>query len=182
MMNRQVSAALRFLYINGLLALRRQSMILISISLAPFTFIYFLYLVSPRAELPFGVVDAITFTTVFTGNGMLNDAAYFRLEHHIQELYVASPVGLIAYISGLALSELTFTIPSLAFLFTIMELTVHATAFQLLEMIGIVLLTWIMAASLGFMVSSFSGNSRRYGLWLRSFSTPSPSFRRSSTP
>jgi ABC-2 type transport system permease protein len=151
----QLAAVWRFLYINGLLALRRQTTILISISLAPFTFIYFLYLVSPRSELPFGIVGAIVFTTVFTGNAMLNDAAYFRLEHHIQELYVASPINAISYVSGLAFSELAFTLPPLAFLFIIMELTIHASAVQLAVLAGIVLLTWAMATSLGFMISSF---------------------------
>lgn len=151
----QLEAVVRFLYINGLLALRRQVTMLISISLAPFTFIYFLYLVSSRSELPFGIVGAIIFTTVFTGNAMLNDAAYYRIEHHIQELYVASPVRSFSYVAGLASSELAFTLPPLVVLFAILLTVMHVTPVQVLFMILVVLLTWIMAASLGFMVSSF---------------------------
>ncbi len=151
----QLRAIGRFLYINGLLALKRQTMMLISISLAPFTFIYFLYLVSPRSELPFGVVGAIIFTTVFTGNAMLNDAAYYRIEHHIQELYVASPIRSFTYVAGLASSEFAFTLPPLVVLFVILISVLPVSPVQLLFMVLVVLLTWIMATSLGFMVSSF---------------------------
>ena len=151
----QLSAIGRFLYINGLLALKRQTTMLISISLAPFTFIYILYLVSSRAEIPFGVGGAIVFTTVFTGNAMLNDAAYYRIEHHIQELYVASPVRAFSYVAGLASSELAFTFPPLVVLFIILATVLPVSPVQLLFMVLVVLLTWIMATSLGFMVSSF---------------------------
>lgn len=151
----QARAVARFLYINGLLALKRQTTMLISISLAPFTFIYFLYLVSSRAEIPFGVVGAIIFTTVFTGNAMLNDAAYYRIEHHIQELYVASPIRSFSYVAGLASSELAFTFPPLVVLFVILATVLPVTPLQILFMVAVVMLTWIMATSLGFMVSSF---------------------------
>ena len=151
----QLMSVGRFLYINGLLSLKRQTMMLVSISLAPFTFIYFLYLVSPRTELPFGVVGAIIFTTVFTGNAMLNDAAYYRIEHRIQELYVASPIRSFTYVAGLASSELAFTLPPLVVLFAILLTVIPVTPVQVLFMVLVVLLTWIMAASLGFMVSSF---------------------------
>ena len=151
----QVKAVGRFLYINGLLALKRQTTMLISISLAPFTFIYFLYLVSTRAEIPFGVVGAIVFTTVFTGNAMLNDAAYFRIEHHLQELYVASPIRSFSYVAGLASSELAFTLPPLVVLFAILVTVLPVSPVQVLLMILVVILTWVMATSLGFMVSSF---------------------------
>lgn len=155
MKSRQIKAVGRFLYINGLLALRRQMTILISISLAPLTFIYFLFLVSARSELPFGIVGAIVFTTVFTGNAMLNDAGYYRIEHRLQEIYVASPIRPISYIAGLACSELAFTIPPLVLLFALLYLDIHASALELAIMVGIVLLTWAMATSLGFMISSF---------------------------
>ncbi len=151
----QLRAVGTFLMINGIIALRRQTIVLVSISLAPFTFIYFLYLVSPRAELPFGVVGAIVFTTVFTGSMLLNDSAYLRLERHLQAIYVASPVMAVSYAAGMALSELIFILPPLVVLFVVLGFVVHITPAILLSMLCIVILTWIMASSLGFMVSSF---------------------------
>ncbi len=151
----QLRAAGTFLMINGIIALRRQTIALLSISLSPFTFIYFLYLVSPRSELPFGVVGAIVFTTVFTGSMLLNDSAYLRLERHLQAIYVASPVKAASYAAGMALSELIFILPPLVILFAVLSLVVHLTIAMLIAMLGIVVLTWIMASSLGFMVASF---------------------------
>ncbi len=144
-----------FLIINGVIALRRQTTILISISLAPFTFIYFLYLVSTRAELPYGVVGAIVFTTVFTGNMMLNDAAYLRLERHLQALYVASPVRAFSYATGMAVSELVFIVPPLTVLFIVLGFVIRLSIPVFLSLLGIIFLTWVMSSSLGFMISSF---------------------------
>lgn len=151
----QLRAMAILLVLNGLIALRRQTTILISISLSPFTFIYFLYLVSPRAELPYGIVGAIVFTTVFTGNMMLNDAAYARLERHLQALYVASPVRAFSYATGIAISELVFIVPPLAVLFAVLSLVVHLTPSVFLSLLGIIFMTWVMSSSLGFMISSF---------------------------
>ncbi|MBX8631295.1 MAG: ABC transporter permease [Thermoplasmata archaeon] len=151
----QLRAMMTFLIINGVIALRRQTTILISISLAPFTFIYFLYLVSTRAELPYGVVGAIVFTTVFTGNMMLNDAAYLRLERHLQALYVASPVRAFSYATGMAVSELVFIVPPLTVLFIVLGFVIRLSIPVFLSLLGIIFLTWVMSSSLGFMISSF---------------------------
>jgi len=154
-LNYQFGTSLRILFMNGILALKRQTNLIISLFLTPFTFVYFLYLVSPRTELPFGVVGAIIFTTVFTGNAMMNDSAYYRLEHHIQDLYVASPVRPLFYVLGLALSELVFVVPPLVILFLILSTVERLTLFNVAAMLATVLLTWIMASSLGFMIASF---------------------------
>ncbi len=108
----QANAALRICYFNGIMPLWRSPLLIAAVFLTPFSFLFFLYVIAPRALFPFGVVGGILFTALFTGNGMLNDCAYLRLERQLQQVFVASPVSPLAYLLGMALSELAFALPA----------------------------------------------------------------------
>ncbi|MCI4368346.1 MAG: ABC transporter permease [Thermoplasmata archaeon] len=150
----QAYAALRICYFNGIIPLWRSPLLIGAVFLTPFSFLFFLYVIAPASLLPYGVVGGILFTALFTGNGMLNDCAYLRLERQIQQVFVASPVHPLAYVFGMALSELAFAAPAMVLFFAIL-LHVHPFAFAgLIALIAVVLMTWLMACTLGFFVST----------------------------
>jgi ABC-2 type transport system permease protein len=151
----QANAVARLSYANGLLPMWRSPIMLLAGFLTPLTLLFFLLVVAPRSELPFGVVGGILFTALYTGNGIMNDCAYLRLERQLQQVFVASPVRPIAFVLGMALSELTFTLPALLVFLAILELVTGIGALALLAMVGVVLLTWLMASSFGFFLSTF---------------------------
>ena len=151
----QADAILHLCYANGIVSLWRSPAVLIAEFLTPFTFLFFLYVVAAPAYLPFGIVGGILFTVLYTGNGMLNDCAYLRLERKLQQVFVASPVRPISYVLGMALSELVFSIPALVLFLGILWYATGVPALAILGILGAVLLTWLMATSLGFMISTF---------------------------
>lgn len=151
----QARSAFRICYFNGILPLWRQSTLLIAIFLTPVSFVFFLYVIAPRDVFAYGVVGGILFTALFTGNGMLNDCAYYRLERQLQQVFVASPVRSSTYVMGMALSELAFTIPAQALFLTLLWLTRPFGPGALAGLLGVIVLTWLMATTLGFMVSTF---------------------------
>ena len=156
----QAYAALRICYFNGIMPLWRSPLLIAAVFLTPFSFLFFLYVIAPRALFPFGVVGGVLFTALFTGNGMLNDCAYLRLERQLQQVFVASPVHPLAYILGMALSELAFAIPATV-LFVAILLVVHPIGLlALTALVGVVLLTWLMATTLGFFVSTLFAQLR----------------------
>jgi len=153
----QGRAVLRICYFNGLLPLWRSPILVIAVFLTPFSFLFFLFVIGRSAQadlLPFGVIGGILFTALFTGNGMLNDCAYLRLERQLQQVFVASPVTSMAYVLGMAMSELAFTLPALALFFAILFLILPISAATFAILLGIVLLTWLLATTLGFLIST----------------------------
>ncbi len=153
----QGRAILRICYFNGLLPLGRSPMLVVAVFLTPFSFLFFLFIIGQSVHsnlFQYGIVGGILFTSLFTGNGMLNDCAYLRLERQLQQVFVASPVSSVAYVLGMALSELAFTLPALALFFGILAVVhpVGLPAFAALA--GIVLLTWLLACTLGFLIST----------------------------
>lgn len=156
----QAYAALRLAYSGGVLFLLRSPLSLAAVFLTPFTFLFFLFVIAPHSIFPYGVVGGVLFTGLFTGNGMLNDCAYLRLERQLQQVFVASPVSQLAYVLGMALSELTTAVPALALFLGILVLVAPVGAAGLAALLGIVLLTWLMATSLGFFVSTLFAQLR----------------------
>lgn len=155
---RQGYAALRICWFNGLLPLWRTPTMMASVVLTPASFLFFLFVVertTSPALLPFGILGGILFMVLFTGNGMLNDCAYLRLERQLQSVFVASPVRSSTYLIGMALSELAFTLPALVIFFGLLEAVHPMGVATLLALIAVVLLTWIMACTLGFLISTF---------------------------
>jgi ABC-2 type transport system permease protein len=156
----QAYAALRICYFNGIMPLWRSPLLIAAVFLTPFSFLFFLYVIAPRALFPFGVVGGVLFTALFTGNGMLNDCAYLRLERQLQQVFVASPVSPLAYILGMALSELAFAVPATALFLAILTLVAPVGPAGLAALLGVIVMTWLMATTLGFFVSTLFGQLR----------------------
>jgi ABC-2 type transport system permease protein len=156
--SRQGYAALRICWFNGILPLWRTPTMMASVVLTPASFLFFLFVVeraTTPALLPFGILGGILFMVLFTGNGMLNDCAYLRLERQLQSVFVASPVRSATYLIGMALSELAFALPALVIFFVLLEVAHPVGAATLAALLVVVLLTWIMASTLGFLISTF---------------------------
>ncbi|MGP8076401.1 MAG: ABC transporter permease [Thermoplasmata archaeon] len=156
----QAYAAFRICYFNGIIPLWRSPLLIAAVFLTPFSFLFFLFVIAPHALFPYGVVGGVLFTALFTGNGMLNDCAYLRLERQLQQVFVASPVSPLAYILGMALSELAFALPAMTLFLAILFLIQPIGALAALGIVGLLLLTWLMATSLGFFISTLFSQLR----------------------
>ena len=153
----QLRASGRICYFNGLLPLGRSPMLVVAVFLTPFSFLFFLFIIGQSIHsnlFQFGIVGGVLFTALFTGNGMLNDCAYLRLERQLQQVFVASPVSSVAYVLGMALSELAFALPALVLFFAILAVVHPVGALAFATLVLIVLLTWLLAATLGFLIST----------------------------
>lgn len=151
----QANAIWRICYFYGFLALRRQPLLFIAIFLTPLSFLFFLYVVAPHAVLPYGVTGGIMFTALFTGNGMMTDCAYLRLERQLQQVFVTSPLRPMSWILGMALGELAWTIPAIGLFLFVLAIVVPIGALAVVGLVGVVLLTWLLSTSLGFLLSTF---------------------------
>ncbi len=152
---RQANAVFRICWFNGFLGLVRSPLVFVALFLTPLSFLFFLYVVAPRAELPFGVVGGVLFSCLFTGSGMMNDCAYLRLERQLQQVFITSPLRPISWVLGMALSELTFTIPALVLFLGVLTLVISISIGAFFALLGVIILTWLLASSLGFLLSTF---------------------------
>ena len=127
--------------------------------LLPFIFLYFLSFIAPPSLLPLEIVGAMLFTMQNIGAWVLGDSATWRIECSLQDMFVASPLGRIRYLFGIAFSNLIAMLPALAILVGLLAWVGGQHGVPLTPYAGVVLLgslftLWVMFSAVGIAISS----------------------------
>src|SRR5712692_3721508 len=102
--------------------LRRQPLLVPLIMIVSALPLFFLYVFSSGNVLSIGIVGALVGTLAFlAANSALQELGQDRYLK-VREMMVATPVSPIAYSTGVALSSLIVSLPSIAFYMVIAEL------------------------------------------------------------
>jgi ABC-2 type transport system permease protein len=127
--------------------------------LLPFIFLYFLSFISPPSLLPLEIVGAMLFTMQNIGSWVLGDSATWRIECSLQDLFVASPLGRLRYLFGIAFSNLIAMLPALAILAVLLAWVGGQRGVPLTPYAGVVLFgslatLWVLFSAIGIAISS----------------------------
>ncbi len=126
--------------------------------LLPFFFLYFLHIITPPAEraalFPLQVAGAMLFTTQNIGSWCLSDSAYWRIEEHLQDLFVASPMGKFRYLFGVAFSNLIPAAPALVVLGILLATSMTVTLTGWVILAGAIFAVWVLYSAIGIAISS----------------------------
>jgi ABC-type multidrug transport system permease subunit len=124
--------------------------------LLPFIFLYFLRLISPPGLFPLEVVGAMLFTTQNIGSWVLGDSATWRIESGLQDLFVASPIGKVRYLFGIAFSNLIPAAPALLVLAGLLVVAVgHPIPWYAWGVLaGSIAVLWVLFSAIGIAISS----------------------------
>lgn len=123
--------------------------------LLPFIFLAFLRFISPSGLFPLEILGAMLFTTQNIGSWVLGDSASWRIEAGLQDLFVASPMGKVRYLIGIAVSNLIPALPALVVLGVLFDL--EAPPIPLLAWLVLpaaLLVLWLLFSSIGIAISS----------------------------
>ena len=102
-----------------------------------------------------GFIGALVMSVTFTGMGIANDVVLYRRVYRLQDMFVASPTSPLAYMLGLSLSSLILSSPSLAVALAILVIYSGLSIAKLVEVVAIVMLTWIMIVALSFTLATY---------------------------
>ncbi|HTT15339.1 MAG TPA: ABC transporter permease [Thermoplasmata archaeon] len=119
----------------------------------------FVWILDP-ALLGVALAGSVIFSTFTMGQRVLNEAAYIRIDHKANDLYLASPLSPEAYFLGMASGILVVYVTPIAILGVLAVIIAHlslATGLLLLALSGTV---WLFAASVGYIFSTFFRDNR----------------------
>ena len=124
--------------------------------LTPFIFLYFLKVISPTSYFPLEVIGAMMFTTQNIGNWVLGDSATWRIDLGLQDLFVASPLGKVRYLFGIAFSNLIPAAPALLALGALLYLSLPAPGpwYAWVVLAGSIAVLWVLFSAIGVAISS----------------------------
>ncbi len=122
--------------------------------LLPFFFLYFLHLISQPKYFPLEVAGAMLFTTQNIGSWCLGDASELRLEMRLQELFIASPLGRVRYLFGIAISNLIPAMPALVILGVILSFVTRVSLSAWFILGASIFAVWLLYSAIGLALSS----------------------------
>ena len=119
----------------------------------------FVWILNPGL-IDVALVGAILFSMFTMGQRVLNEAAYVRIDHKANELYLASPLTPEAYFLGMALGILIVYVAPVAVLGVLAEAVIHFTPVAAAILLGLAASVWLFSASIGYIFSTFFRDNR----------------------
>jgi ABC-2 type transport system permease protein len=107
-----------------------------------------------RQYLSVALLGAILFSLFQLGQRVLNEAAYIRVDHKLNQLYLASPLTPGAYFLGIAFGVLLTYLGPILVLVALAAVLVPITPLLGLELLAVGFAVWLFASSMGYVVST----------------------------
>jgi len=106
------------------------------------------------------LVGALLYSTFTMGQRVLNEAAYVRIDHKANDLYLAGPMSPESYFLGMAAGILLVYLPPVVILGALAAAVIHFTLAQALLLFALATVVWVFSASIGFVFSTFFRDNR----------------------
>jgi hypothetical protein len=119
----------------------------------------FVWILNPSL-IGVALVGAVLFSMFAMGQRVLNEAAYVRIDHKANELYLAGPLTAEAYFLGMAAGILVVYLPPVLVVGALAAIVVPLSAGDVLLLAGLSALVWVSAASIGYVFSTAFRDNR----------------------
>ncbi len=140
-------------YSTGFLWLKRNPISLFFSTISPFSILFVLFIIGNGKYTEFAIAGSLIMALVSYGLSLGQDISLYKTEYKIQDLFVASPVSPLTYMTGLAISQLLFGFPALSVLVGLTLVYAHNLA-DVIMLVVTILVIWGTTSSLGFFLSS----------------------------
>jgi ABC-2 type transport system permease protein len=144
--------------VNAIYAMKNYPVVLVNTVLSPISFLVIVNFVSKGTLLSQAIEGAFIMSMFSSGMGLQADLSHLKNDFKIQDMVVASPASPAAYVLGMALSEIVYSIPALVTLTVLMGIFVHPSAAQALELLAVMLMMFTTSVTLGFTLSTFTSD------------------------
>ncbi len=159
MVMKQLRSAVVIGYMLSITWIRRNLLSLVWLFATPFSILFIVTVTSSGQAFVQGVIGSLLLVLVSVGTGMAGDATWYRLELKLHDYFIASPVHQIAYLLGIALAGLFYSVPALVVLVPLLVylgLPLLSLPLAILA-VGTV---WLFSAAIGYLVSTYVSNLR----------------------
>jgi ABC-2 type transport system permease protein len=119
----------------------------------------FVYILNPSL-IGVALVGAILFSTFTMGQRVLNEAAYLRIDHKVNDLYLAGPMTPEAYFLGMSFGILLVYVTPVVLVGVLAVVVVPLTLATGLLLTGLAAVVWMFSASTGYILSTFFRDNR----------------------
>jgi ABC-2 type transport system permease protein len=150
------SEILAGIMVNSVYEMRNFPIVLINTVLSPLSFLLVIVFVSHGTLLGEAILGGFIMTMFSAGVGLQGDLSHLKNDFKLQDMVVSSPTSWQAYMFGMALSEIVYSLPALVVLVILAYYFMNLPALSVLIFNGVLLLMFLMSVAIGFTLSTFS--------------------------
>jgi ABC-2 type transport system permease protein len=138
--------------------MKNYPVVLLNTVLSPLSFLIVITFVS-RGQLIGEAIEGGFIMSMFqSGMSLQGDLSHLKNDFKLQDMVVSSPTTPAAYVTGMALAEIIYSVPALAVLTVLAAIYLHPGVFGALELLAVFLLMFLASVTLGFTLSTFSSD------------------------
>jgi hypothetical protein len=156
--SRPFAGTLAFLW-TEVLVQANERMAMFTSMVVPGVILIFVLILNP-ALFSIALVGSILFSTFTMGQRVLNEAAYLRIDHKANDLYLAGPMMPESYFLGMSVGILVIYLTPTVFLGILAAFVVPLTLHLGLILLALAAIVWLFAASTGYIFSTFFRDNR----------------------
>ena len=157
-MSRLGSQILASVLVNAVYEMKNYPVVLINTMLAPLSFLILIFFVSGGKLLGEDILGGLIMTMFQSGASLQADLSHLKNNFRLQEMVVGSPTCSSVYVSGMAISELIYSSPSLLILSILFALYIHVSALQVVGIIIVLFLIFLASVALSFAFATISSD------------------------
>lgn len=143
---------------NSIYEMKNYPIVVVNTVLAPFSFLIVITFVS-RGQLIGEAIEGGLIMSMFqAGMSLQGDLSHYKNDFKLQDMIVSTPTTSGAYVTGMAVGELIYSLPALAVLVVLAAIDIHPGVLGSLELFVVLLLMFLTSVTLGFILSTFSSD------------------------
>ena len=151
----RLRSILTLIQLNGIIPIRTTPLYIVNTLASPLAFLFMIFIVSHGSYLLYGITGGMVLTTMTVGTSLQSDLTHYRHDLKFQDVVVASPVEAPTYVIGMALSELVYSLPSLAVFIALFVAWGHPTVTNLAVLATVCILVWAFASAFAFTLATY---------------------------
>jgi len=138
--------------------MKNYPVVLLNTVLSPLSFLLLIYFVSHGSLIGDAIEGGFIMSMFNSGMSLQGDLAHLKNDFKLQDMVVSSPTSPAAYVTGMALAEIIYSVPALAVLTVLAAVYLHPGVVQALELLGVFLLMFLTSIAIGYTLSTFSSD------------------------
>lgn len=142
--------------VNSLYEMKNYPVVLINTVLSPISFLLLIVFVSHGSLIGEAVEGGFIMSMFGAGTSLQADLSHLKNDFKLQDMVVSSPTRWITYVSGMAISELIYSLPALAVLTVLAAYFVHLSLGGTLVFVAVLFLVFSSSMAIGYTFATFS--------------------------
>jgi len=144
--------------VNAIYAMKNYPIVMVNTVLSPLSFLTVITFVS-RGQLIGEAIEGGFIMSMFqAGMSLQGDLSHFKNDFKLQDMVVSTPTTPLAYVTGMAVGEIIYSVPALAVLVVLASIYIHPDAAGALQLLAVLLLMFLASTALGFTLSTFTSD------------------------